>query len=194
MVLIFPAIPVVGTILVGVKWIVSTGFPWIIAKLVKFLPALWTVLRWVGLKTARIWSYLNFRNVFLAGLAIYVVARLLGWGDAYLEFIGRQIAYVGGLLYGYFFECETGLFWQLVVIFLDLADWVFEFLFSILPDLSGVVGEHRAAFDVVMRLVGKVDLFLPVSETLALLAAYITFVVLFLVIRWTLKLVPGMGG
>ena len=89
MILFFPAIPFIGTILVGVQWIVATGIPWIALKLIKLGPAIWTALSWFGLKVARAWRFLNFRNVFLAGLATYVVMRLLGWGDEYLEAIWR---------------------------------------------------------------------------------------------------------
>jgi len=101
-----------------------------------------------------------------------------------------QMAWDFGFYIYDLFLGEDGFVWYLF----DLVIWLGEWALSLSPDIAETVGQYSEAFGFTMRLVGMMDRFFPVTESAVLFATYMAFMFIVLVFRWTIKLIPGLGG
>ena len=171
-------IPIIGGVIVGVKWICMTAIPWLAAKVVIF------------------WGYLTAKNLFLLGLVTWLAAELIGWGDGFRDFLIWLLGYVGGLLFDFFFG-EDGFIWYIF----DFGFWFCNWVIDVLVYEWGFIDYVSKPFEqfspnllqTVMPLIWSLDIFFPVNESLAFLLIYLGFLFVVLIVRWCLKLIPGGG-
>ena len=171
MIFMIAAIPLVGVIS-GVKWLCLTAIPWLFAKVAMY------------------WKYLTGKNLFLLGLVIWLAAELTGWGDGFLAFFVGTIGFIGNLLFDFLFDDENGVAWFLFDFGAFMGEWIMYYF----PDLAGGMSQYENAFDSSMGWVWMLDKFFPISESVVLFGIYTFFILVFLLFKYLLKLVPGMGG
>ena len=105
------------------------------------------------------------------------------------EAIVRAMFVVVKFIFDLFFG-ENGIVWFL----LDIVIMLIEEFIDLLPDLSGIVSQFDGGSIVfVSRLMGRLNMFFPVVEGLYLLAAFLLFLVVFLILKAVLKLIPFIG-
>lgn len=160
-------------------------FSWLFSLIVDF---------WENLKSAIV----DFWNVLVDTLYGWVEGLwdLAAWAvDGIVYYFWAVIDYCLEMAwgFGYFlydlFLGEEGFVWYIF----DFVIWVGELFLGFLPDLSEYVTQYRGAFEYTLGIVGRLNSFYPVTESLALFAAFFTFVILYLRIKFLLKLTPEVG-
>jgi len=173
------AIPIIGGVIVGVKWICTVAIPWLAAKVVIF------------------WGYLTAKNLFLLGLVIWLAAELTGWGDGFLGFLIWALGYIGGLIYDFIFG-EDGIVWYIFDFGLWFANWTLDYLENYWV-FSEFFGKAFMQFDqrllsTVIPLFMGLNVFFPVSESLVFLHVFLGIMLFVFLFRFCVKLIPGLGG
>jgi len=163
----------------AVKWVCMTAIPWGANAAVRSL------------------RFVNLRNGVIVGAAGFGAAHLAGRGDEYIAFVIDIVHEIMKVIGDFLFNEETGFFWYIFDFIMWLCNWGFDLLIDFFGPggLTGVFdwfepGVLRTVIVLAMRL----DKFFPVSESLALLCCFLGFIVAVLLIRWCLKIIPGLGG
>ena len=108
------------------------------------------------------------------------------WGvvDYCLEMVWFFVYY----LYDFFLG-EEGLIWYPIY----WAYESFDFVLSCFPDFELLLDQHGEQFSSAMIVIGKLNLFFPVSEFGTLFGIFWIFVLVFLVGKLILKIIPWIG-
>jgi len=166
-------LPLVGGVIVGVKWLCITFAPWIARAVVQSL------------------KFVNLRNVFLTLLAGWGISALFGRGDAYIEFLTDRVVEVVEIIIKYFFDVETGYFW-------DACVYVIQFGFRILEyvEMTGVfdpLQQYGAEISWSLSWIGMMNRFFPIVEIASMMFIFFIFIFVYIVGKLILKLIPGIG-
>jgi hypothetical protein len=125
-----------------------------------------------------------------------ILETLEKWFSQTLDFIWGMVSYCINLVWDFFeylyelFLGEDGFVWYIF----DYMFFWFESAVEFFPDIGFLFGQYQGPFTFAMQLVGRMNQFFPVMESASLLAIYLMFLFLYIVIKIVLKAVPGMGG
>jgi len=109
------------------------------------------------------------------------------WGviDFCIGLVWDFCVYVYDLFLG-----EEGFFWYATDVVIGICEWFLEML----PDIGQLLARYAGDTEFVMGLVGRLDQFLPVTESGTLLLIYISFMGAFLLVKAILKIFPWSVG
>jgi hypothetical protein len=119
----------------------------------------------------------------------WLIDTFASWFKSIFQWIWDLICQIGTIIYDFFFHETDGWVWWFVDYFLDLFDWFIKQL----PDVCSYVDDYGSSFSTLMSVVGKMNNFFPVHESVTLLGVFILFVGIFLGVKAILKLIPGIG-
>ena len=176
-------LPAIGSVFKGVAWIVG------------FLPRLGAIGQWI----MRImpWFHKAFQWVFsskgaFAFIVVWIGTWFVGLGDQFTEMVVWLLTEVGKILFEFIFEDEDSFLWWVFGQGLDFFAWFVD-KSGLDTLLENLYSQHGAAIDFSMELIGRMNQFFPVVETGALMAVYTVFMVFFLIFKFVLKLISGIG-
>lgn len=118
------------------------------------------------------------------------VAYLLGIVEGILQWFADLVWAVGEFLYDLFFG-EEGFVWM---IFDYGLYWIEHGMAYMLEYIVDVFGWYGPEVEFSMQLIGRLNHFVPVVESGLLLTFYMAFLMVFIIVKWVLKLIPGLGG
>jgi len=190
MIAFLAVLPVVGGIIVGVKWIAITALPWLIRF---FAQSFWPSIVWFGRAIFGLFSYFSARNVFIVGMASWGIAALLGWGDEYINFVTELIGTVGNLFYDFLFDGEEGFVWDVCMWGVDLGCWIWDQLESVHDVFGEPFTKYGGAVSWAVGWISKLNQFFPIVEAGYLFGLFLSFIFFFLIGKTILKLIPGIG-
>ena len=167
--------------------------PAIVAALlwiVRFFRLLWPFIRlfwgWCVLLLRR----LSTLRGLIWSLIVYAVATWLGWLDDFNDWVYQEGVKQVEDIWNQIFNEETGHFWTLFDWFFDVGIELVETFF---PNISDYVAPYLATIDFAMVWVGRLNDFFPLTEAGVLLGVFWAFILVFLSIKFILKIIPGIG-
>ena len=131
---------------------------------------------------APFWSW--FSNAFCK--FVYRNAKEIGITVAWISFfVWDWWTYLCEIFLG-----EEGFVWKFFTQALEAALSLKESV----PSLKDMALEHQDSIGFTMRLVGRLNQFFPVMEFAVLFGIFFLFLCVYILVKWILKLIPGMGG
>jgi len=122
----------------------------------------------------------------------WVVVSVLNFFWSIFEYVWDFFVYLYDLFLG-----EEGFIWRVVGFFVWLFSLLLEqieWALDMLPDIGAILMEYREAFDFGMFVIGKLNLFAPVVESLHLLSIYLFIALIVIIIRWIITFIPGTAN
>jgi hypothetical protein len=141
------------------------------------------------------WTNIGGIKEYLVELYRKTIATFWQWYEGLQKFFWGVVDYCLKMVwdFGYyiynFFLGEDGCIWGFCRWLLELAGQFLEQF----PNLSSGIKEYSGTFKTVMTLVGRLDQFLPLTESFSLLLVFGGFIAIFLVGKFILKLIPTVG-
>jgi len=120
----------------------------------------------------------------------WIKAQLQKFLDFFLEIFQKLwelVCKVGSYIFDFFFHEEKGLVWWLCDYLISLArDAVTWF-----PDLNAVLQQYQAEAGTFQTVIGRMNQFFPITESLALVVTFMGVFLAVLCWRWLVKLFRG---
>lgn len=99
------------------------------------------------------------------------------------------IVYCGQVLWDFFFHEEDGLLWTVCGWVAEWGEWFVEQF----PDVVQYIEPFHDSASQTMTLIGKLNTFFPIVETIIFIGVFIVYVMLYIGVKFILKLVPTIG-
>lgn len=115
--------------------------------------------------------------------------NIVTYYNKFTAWLWDKTVYCAESIHWFFLDEEKGLIWEIISALVKLIDWFKDKL----PSVEDTLGEYSTPFTVTMELVGKADLFFPITEAVTLLFVFVAFVAIFLMVKAVLKMLPWIG-
>jgi len=115
--------------------------------------------------------------------------------DSIIDWFWDIVSYLIGMVWDFcvylydLFLGENGFVWYIFDWAIMMGNW----FISMFPNIGAFLQSYSGAFNTTMILVGKLNQFFPLTELVTLLGFYVTFMLLFLVVKFIMKLIPTIG-
>jgi hypothetical protein len=96
------------------------------------------------------------------------------------------------MIWSIFFDEKNGIVWWVIDTMFFYGEWFLLQLINVLG-MQDLLSQYSVVITQTMVLCSKINRFVPLVESLELFFIFLSFLVMFLTVKFILKLIPGVG-